>query len=112
MGPRAFEAFMGRWGVAASAVQGLTSKRKPSARRERFIAAVAAAYHHHVQRGSRRPVADVADDFGISRSTARDVIHEARRRGFLSGTQQGVAGGSITDLALRVLAAEVDEEDA
>jgi hypothetical protein len=64
-----------------------------------FWAAVAIEYEWTVRRGSKRPVADLAAKRGISQATARDLVHQARDKGYLSASRQGVAGGVATDAA-------------
>ena len=46
-------------------------------------------------RGNRRPLPQLAGEFGLSRSQARDRIYKARQRQYLTGGNQGRAGAGI-----------------
>lgn len=54
--------------------------------------------------GSTRPVADLAAGMALSRERVRDLLHEARRRGFLTSAPRGRPGGSVTEKARALLA--------
>jgi hypothetical protein len=70
-------------------------------------AKIALLYVDKLARGSRRPVADVADDLAIHRDKAGAVsqaVHEARRRGLLTKSPRGRPGGELTAKAEAILA--------
>jgi hypothetical protein len=69
-----------------------------------FYARLAAAYVASIERGSLHPVRDLARRFRLQPSQARDAVHQARRRGFLTGSgKQGALGGALTDQARQLL---------
>lgn len=73
-------------------------------RDDAFYASVAAAYVTELDRGSRRPVADVAERLGWPPGTVTQIIHEARRRrGLLTASPEGRAGGQLTAKARKLL---------
>ncbi len=84
-------------------------------RSDEFYAVWAVAYVGRLKAGSRRPVKDLAmtppihirghvsDAKKASEDTVRDIIHEARARGFLTAAPEGKAGGELTPRAERVL---------
>ena len=55
-------------------------------------------------RTSESPTAALAEELSVSRSAARDLVHEARQRDLLTPTRQGVKGGQLTPKALKLLA--------
>lgn len=71
-------------------------KRGRPGRPDRFYASLARDYVLRCNRGSRRPVAEIADRRGLSAAIVRDAIHEARERGLLSPGRQGTPGGQLT----------------
>ncbi len=83
-------------------------------RSDEFYARWAAAYVERLQRGSRRPVRDLATrppvriaGFDSSRepeATVRAIIHEARRRKLLTDAPRGRAGGDLTKKARGLIA--------
>jgi hypothetical protein len=80
-----------------------------SAERERYLAAVAAEYAGLVAAGERVPTAVLAGRLHYTAGRVRQLLAEARRRGLLTGTQRGRAGGTLTDKA-RALLAQREEE--
>lgn len=67
-------------------------------------ARIAAAYVSAIQSGNRRPVEAVAKKHKLSLDRARDLIHKARVRGFLTyPSKQGRAGGMLTPKSRAVL---------
>ena len=58
------------------------------------LADLAKRYIVLTQRGIRHPLPQLAREFGISRSQARDRVHKARQNGFLTRGTQGLAGAS------------------
>lgn len=66
----------------------------------------AARYMRHVDRGSRRPVADLAEEFDMTPTAARDLIHRCRAHGMLPKSRPGRAGGPLTAKARRLLGEE------
>ena len=53
---------------------------------------------------STAPTRDLAQRLGYSSSSvARDLLHQARARGLLTGTSKGLAGGQLTDKAKDLL---------
>lgn len=63
-------------------------------RGDRFYAEVAALYVRALDRPA--PVKQVATWLKYSTSRVRDLLHEARRRGLLTGSPRGRAGGELT----------------
>jgi transposase-like protein len=57
-------------------------------------------------RSTKRPVADLAERYGLKASQVRDVIHEARVRGLLTESRRGQASGQLTDEAIELLSKE------
>jgi hypothetical protein len=58
----------------------------------------------HLVRDSGSPTKLLAEELHVSQSAARDLVHEARSRGLLTATTQGVKGGELTEKALKLLA--------
>jgi hypothetical protein len=85
----------------------LDEPRRPGRRghSDRYYAEMSAAYVRAVERGSSRPVEEVADEWGDGYSVAyiRSALHRARRRGLLTEMRRGVAGGTLTAKARAVL---------
>lgn len=65
-------------------------------------AELAAAYVRHLAEGSA-PIEALALELHLSKSTVRNQVSEARRRGLLTPTQRGRAGGKLTKLATDLL---------
>jgi hypothetical protein len=65
-------------------------------------------YVRFVNAGSRRPVADLAEDAGMKPSVVRDLIHTCREKGMLPKSRPGLAGGPLTEKARRLLGMEED----
>jgi hypothetical protein len=60
---------------------------------------------------SRRPIAAVADDTGMTREQIRDIAHEARSRGFLTRPPAGARGGGVLTQKGRDLLATTSNEE-
>lgn len=67
---------------------------------------LAAAYVAKVGAGSKRPVAELAEEMGHAPKQVRSALYEARERGLLKGAQRGVAAGELTEKARRLLGAD------
>jgi hypothetical protein len=104
-GTEAREAIFGSQGILGKhglAAPGSRMGRKPLPDLE--LAQAAEAYATAWQSGSRRPVADAATALKQSVARTRDLVHESRRRGFLTqATVQGRPGGDLTDAARAIL---------
>lgn len=85
-------------GLAAS-----TPGRRRTGRPDRFYAELAAEYVRTIEKGSRRPVEDIRTRRRLATAQVRDLIHEARERGFLSKGEQGAAGGYLLPKAEQLL---------
>jgi hypothetical protein len=70
----------------------VVAKRNP----DWWVAFMAAGYANLLPH-TKKPILTLADEAGLSPSTTRSVINEARRRGFLAGGKRGRAGGYLTD---------------
>jgi hypothetical protein len=81
-------------GVPTQAVKRATGGRQ--GRSTHAIAQVAATYARAVERGSRRPVLDAADESGLDRRVVRNIIHTARQLHYLTATPKGRQGGVLT----------------
>ena len=73
------------------------------------FAQLADAYVRALGTGRPSPVQMVAQALYISPDTARNALHEARRRGLLTRPPPGRAGGQLTDKARRLLEASHGE---
>lgn len=94
------------WLEAAPYWWGYIRERPRPGRRghpDQVYASTALAYVRAVSRGSAHPVADVAHSMRMSRDRVRDLLHEARRRGLLTTSGRGRAGGSLTPRCARIL---------
>jgi len=79
------------------------SRRGRKPRPDIVVAAVAKAYVDAVNTG-KSPLEHIGSEVDLPDGTnIRDVIHQARKRGFLSPTSQGRVGGELTPRALRIL---------
>jgi hypothetical protein len=76
---------------------------RAGARPDELYAAVAADYVGLIERGTRSPVAELAQRRNVKKSAMRDMIREARERGLLTYFEQGRPGGSLTDRARAIL---------
>jgi hypothetical protein len=66
-------------------------------RRTLQLARVATEYARALREGTRAPTAVCARRLGLPTATVRNLVHQARLRGFLTGSRgQGIAGGEIT----------------
>jgi hypothetical protein len=66
------------------------------------ILLVAHAYVEGQAKEPRRPRQFAAKRLGLSSERVRDLLHVARKRGFLSSTNPGYSGGGLTDLARKM----------
>jgi hypothetical protein len=73
---------------------------------DKYFAAWAGWYIATTASGSDRPVADVAERFGVGRDQLRDVLNTARSRGLLTRGVRGGASGELTDKARAALERE------
>lgn len=73
-----------------------------SADDERWWANLARDYVR-LSKSSRRPVVDLADKYGVDRDRMRDILHDARRAGWLTRGGQGQARGELTQRSLMAL---------
>ena len=101
--PVAFEAFMADRGLRNDQVSTLTTTEGLSSDRATRLAQIAALYVSAASSGERSPVALVAEQLGIARSSIRDQLHDARVMGLLEGSSVGVARGSLTEKATGLL---------
>lgn len=95
-------------GTGAEFYRALASPAAPPARRrrgrpDRFYARLAAGYLRAWEHGSRRPVAELADQHGVPQPQMRDMLHEARERGLLTKGDPGKSGGALTAPARALL---------
>lgn len=72
---------------------------------DRVYAHVAAQYVEILQTGVRAPLRELAERLGVGESRARNLVYEARQRGLLTATKQGVKGGRLTAKANRLIEA-------
>jgi hypothetical protein len=71
---------------------------------DRALLQVAKNYAKKICRRSRRPIADVARQKSMTKEKVRAMIHQARKRGLLTGTPgQGRIGGQLTEKAHRLM---------
>ena len=89
----------------------LTNPRRPGrhGRADEDYARLAAAYVDLIDRGSRTPIRDLAEELRarggdwLSDESLRQLIHTARSRGLLSPSPPGKAGGALTPAAIELL---------
>ena len=83
---------------------------RPRRRDEHFYAAVAALYVEvaaEMQRGVYDEMAERAPELRLAPASLRDVVKEAKRRGFIRpAAKRGQAGGVLTDKARKYLRVE------
>ncbi len=73
-------------------------------RTDELVAEFARAYVEKIDQGRAAPIKELAEEHNFSRDNVRDIIREARTRGFLTRpTERGKAGGKLTPKARRVL---------
>jgi hypothetical protein len=94
-----------RGGTARAVAGAIPNPTEMADHDDRYYAAWAAHYVTTAT-SSRRPVADIADRFGVSRDSVRDRLNTARGRGMLTRGSHGRAGGQLTDKALEALGRE------
>lgn len=90
----------------------LTTPRRPGrqGRSDEDYARLAAAYVDLIDRGSRSPIRDLAEELRarggdwLADESVRQLIHAARARGLLSASPPGKAGGALTPIAIELLA--------
>lgn len=68
-----------------------------------FYATLAAEYDALCRGGSRTPTKDLAARHHLSTSQIGNLVHAARRKGFLSSGEKGQPGGVLTGKAERVI---------
>jgi hypothetical protein len=103
MGDEAFETLMAERGFSDHQVSILATAEGLSKDRATRLAQIAALYVAAVSNGERSPVARVAEQLGMVRSSIRDQLHDARTMGLLEGSSVGVARGSLTTKARKLL---------
>ena len=111
IGEEQFEAlFVGR----TMPIQAIEQLAEPPSRRKRWNdyqhAVLAAQYAAIVESGERKAVKVLAEKLGYAVDTVRDLVHETRRRGLLTPTGQGVAGGRLTPRAEQILNDKGEEQ--
>jgi hypothetical protein len=76
-----------------------------SGRSELAYAQVAVAYLDKLHRDppSAAPVQELANDLCLSPSHVRNLLYNARKRGLLTASEAGKAGGDLTDRARALL---------
>lgn len=74
----------------------------PKGRDDLHFAELAAAYIRHLDQG-HKPIEALASEQFLSKTTIRNKISSARKRGLLTATPQGVAGGRLTPKAIELL---------
>ena len=74
----------------------------PRGKSDRHYAELAAAYVRHLEE-TPKPIASLSRELGFSTMTIRNQVREARRRGLLTQTSRGVAGGGLTDRAIELI---------
>lgn len=74
-----------------------------------FYAGVASEYVQRLAMGRRSPVRDIAKARQYSTSMVNNWVHTARKRGLLTASPPGRAGGDLTDRARQLLAGEHEE---
>lgn len=79
------------------------TRRGRAGRPDSDYALLAAEYVRQLESGERRPAHALADEFGGSASLWANRISEARKRGLLTETSRGRAGGALTDKAVDLL---------
>lgn len=67
-------------------------------------------YAEKVSARSAAPVAELAEEHGLKRDRARDLVHECRRRGLLSGGARGRPSGGLTEKAINLIEQQRTEE--
>ena len=77
------------------------TRRGPSGRPEIEWAYIAATYATNYRQGGT--IRTLAEQLEVNQSQARQLVVNARRKGFLSATKQGRAGGRLTEKAKKIL---------
>jgi hypothetical protein len=100
------EGLLGRHGLAKLAEEA----SRPAERDDAYFARIAARYVELVERGNTRPTPVLAAELGRLESYIAMAIRDARKRGLLTPTTRGRAGGKLTPKAQRLLARAREEE--
>jgi hypothetical protein len=87
----------------AGAVPERPRPERGTGRPDWFFAQLAADYCTAIERGSRRPVAELAARRRFPVARIRSMLHEARVRGLLTRNRRGVFGGALTSRAQEIL---------
>ena len=69
------------------------ARTRPARVSDDELAAIAARYVQLFTRGVRRPLPQLAAEFGLNHAQARDRVYRARQKDYLSSGTQGKAGG-------------------
>ena len=77
---------------------------------EHWFAEVARFYAAIVATGSTRPIPLMAQMMGLAHATVSGAVRDARKRGYLTSTRGGRAGGRLTARAERLLDDEKKED--
>ncbi len=100
--------------VQAVWLAGTTSAPRRPGRRGRddlYYARIAALYVELIERGSRRPTADLADQLPkLTRDAVVQLVHEARNRLLLTKPPAGRSGGELTQKAKRLLGVATEKK--
>lgn len=83
-------------------------RRGPKGWSDEEYAELAAAYVERCQADTRSPVLDVAEEFGMTPNAFRAALWRARKRGLLTRTTAGRAGGELTPRAKPLLEKPMD----
>jgi hypothetical protein len=93
---------MARWGFDSALPETARRERRKGLTDLQF-ARLAKQYVTRVQKGSRRPILDLAQSRNEGPTRTRNLIHQTRQHGFLTRTLQGAKGGALTAKALELL---------
>ena len=107
MGADSFDAFMALQGLSHEVLTYLKGGWEPSSDRTTRLAQVAGLYVAALQAGATSPVAEVAERLDIPRTSVRDQLNAARKLDLLGRPAVGVAGGTLTSKARRILEDEM-----
>ncbi len=100
-GKRALE-IMKRFGFTEAAIKGRPLAKNAKAR-DYYYVKLALTYVNALESGSQTPTVEVAKKFRLDSTRATELIHKARKRGLLTPSPKGKAGGQLTDEAFALL---------
>jgi len=113
-GDERYQALLGERDLPGDIITRLRSRRRgdlSKAERQQLEAAI--RYDRHIKNGTPKPRDAVRKEMHLSSSRVRDLLTECRRKGFLTPTTPGRAGGRLTERALdriKELGIELEEE--